>query len=203
MIEIAGYIGSILVSISLLMSNVLRLRFINMAGALIFVFYGLAIKAYAVFAANLFVAIVDIYYIYDLKSKKDIFKFIKTSPRDKLLKYFLSYNGRDIISFFPRFSDTDIEAAECFLIMRNLSVVGVFVFLRENKTIKVILDYIIADYRDLKTARCFYNSSQAAEEFYGFDKIAAETDNAEHIKYLKLLGFSQSPLNQMIFEKKI
>ncbi len=203
MIEIAGYAGSVLVAVSLLMSNVLRLRFINLAGALIFVFYGLAIKAYAVFAANLFVAIVDIYYIYALKSKKDIFKFIKISPQDKLLKYFLSYNGRDIISFFPRFSDAELDRAECFLIMRNLSAVGAFIFLRENKTIRVILDYIIADYRDLKTARCFYNSSQAAEEFSGFEKIAAETDNAQHIKYLKLMGFSQNPSNPMLFEKKI
>lgn len=203
MIELVGYIGSALVAVSLLMSNVLRLRVINLAGSLIFVFYGIFLKAYAVAIANLFVVFVDIYYIYSLRSRKDIFKFIKTNCKDKLLKYFLSYNGQDIMSFFPRFSDSDIENAECFLIMRNLSAVGAFIFVREDKTIRVILDYIITDYRDLKNARCFYNSSQAAEEFSGFEKIVAETDNPAHSRYLKLMGFSPNPSNAMLFEKKL
>lgn len=203
MIEILGYSGSVLVAVSLLMSNVFRLRVINLVGALIFVFYGLYIKAYAVFAANLFVACVDLYYIYALKNKKDIFKFIKISGRDKLLKYFLSYNGRDIINFFPRFSDADMDKAECFLIMRNLSAVGAFIFLREGKDINVILDYIIPDYRDLKNARCFYNSAQAAQEFYGFEKIKAVTDNKAHEKYLIAMGFSRNSSDPLLFEKKI
>lgn len=203
MLEIIGYIGSILVAISLLMSNVLRLRVINLIGSLIFVFYGFALRAYAVAIANLFVVIVDAYYIHSLKNKKDIFKFVKTSPQDSLLKYFLSYNGKDIISFFPRFTDISLDRAECFLIMRNISVVGAFIFRKEGKEIKVIVDYVIADYRDLKNAICFYNSAQVNAEFAGFEKIVAETDNKHHIKYLKLIGFEQSKLNPMIFEKKI
>ncbi len=203
MLEIIGYIGSILVAISLLMSNVFRLRVINLIGSLIFVFYGFALKAYAVAVANLFVVIVDAYYIHALKSKKDIFKFVKTSSQDTLLKYFLSYNGKDIISFFPRFTDVSLEKAECFLIMRNISAIGAFIFIKEGKEIRVILDYVMPDYRDLKNARCFYDSSQIASEFAGFEKIVAETDNKQHIKYLKLIGFEASDSNPMVFEKKI
>ncbi len=69
MVEIIGYTGSIVIAVSLLMKDALKLRIINMIGALLFVIYGIMIKAHAVWLVNLFIAVVDLYYIYELKKK--------------------------------------------------------------------------------------------------------------------------------------
>ena len=59
--EIVGYIGSALVAISLMMSNIWKLRWINLVGALFFVLYGLIVKVHPVVAVNAFIAVVDAY----------------------------------------------------------------------------------------------------------------------------------------------
>jgi len=74
MTELIGYAASALVAVSLLMSNVLRLRVLNLAGALVFVVYASLTGAWPVLVVNLFVAAIDLWYIILLKSKKDVFK---------------------------------------------------------------------------------------------------------------------------------
>ena len=54
-LQIIGYTGSVLVAVSLMMSNIVRLRWINLFGAGTFAIYGLLINAYPVFALNGFI----------------------------------------------------------------------------------------------------------------------------------------------------
>ena len=74
-IEIVGYTGSVLVAISLMMSNVWKLRWINLIGAATFSLYGLILGAYPVFGLNLFIVIIDAYYLILMAKKKDDFTF--------------------------------------------------------------------------------------------------------------------------------
>ena len=62
-IEILGYFASIMVAISFLMKSVRKLRFINIIGAICFVVYSVAIKAYPVALINLFTICVNTYYL--------------------------------------------------------------------------------------------------------------------------------------------
>ena len=62
MIELIGYAASVLVAVSLLTSNVLRLRVLNLAGAAVFVVYAALAQAWPVLAVNLFVAVVTFAY---------------------------------------------------------------------------------------------------------------------------------------------
>lgn len=87
--------------------------------------------------------------------------------------------------------------------MRNLIVVGIFAFKREENKIKIILDYVIKDYRDLKNAKSFFNSSQIREKFHDAIEIYTITDNSEHIKYLKQLGFEKKADEDFYYYKKI
>jgi len=48
LLELVGYAASALIAISLMMSSILRLRLINLAGAAAFATYGLLIRAYPV-----------------------------------------------------------------------------------------------------------------------------------------------------------
>lgn len=71
MIEILGYVASILVASSFFMKDVVILRTINTFGAIGFVIYGLLLPTYPVAFLNTLVAGANIYYIWQaLKQKK-------------------------------------------------------------------------------------------------------------------------------------
>lgn len=68
-IEIIGYIAMFLVGISFLMKNVRTLRFINLIGCLIFIFWGILINKPPVYILNSFIVLVNFYYLF-LRKKK-------------------------------------------------------------------------------------------------------------------------------------
>ncbi|WP_417764487.1 hypothetical protein [Shewanella chilikensis] len=64
--EWVGYLASVVVAISLMMSNIKRLRWWNLLGAALFVAYGVAIAAYPVALVNFFIVLIDAYYLVKL-----------------------------------------------------------------------------------------------------------------------------------------
>ena len=70
-IELVGYLASLLIAISLMMTDIFKLRIINSLGYLMFVIYGLNVKAYPVAFANVIIILINIYNIYKLKGVKE------------------------------------------------------------------------------------------------------------------------------------
>ena len=62
-IELYGYFGSSLIAVSLMMSNIIPLRWINLVGAGMFASYGVIIQAWPVAALNGFIVLIDIYHL--------------------------------------------------------------------------------------------------------------------------------------------
>ena len=71
-IEWIGYAASIMIGISMFMKDIVKLRFINLIGSLLFVIYGVIIKAYPVAIVNLVIVFVNIYYIYKILTKREV-----------------------------------------------------------------------------------------------------------------------------------
>ena len=203
MTELIGYAASALVALSLLTSNVLRLRVLNLAGALVFVVYAALTRAWPVLAVNLFVAGIDAWHIVALKSKKDVFKLMQVDVADPLLANFLAYHARGIWQFFPDFDLAALKAPRCIFILRNLLPVGLFVYTEEKPEIRVHLDYVAEDYRDLKSARYLFNRPQNPETFPGFTHFAAVGGSQKHADYLRRVGFFEDPARKGLFRKVI
>ena len=64
--EWVGYLASALVALSLMMSDIKKLRWWNLCGAALFVAYGVAIDAIPVALVNFFIVIIDCYYLVKL-----------------------------------------------------------------------------------------------------------------------------------------
>ncbi len=204
--EIIGYSGSFLIAISLLMSNIFKLRIINCIGAILFSTYGLLIKAPAVFLLNFFIAVINIYYIFVLKTKKDVFKFIKSEQQNKILEFFINYNLKDIKNFFPDFGTKILQQdVKCFLILRNLVLVGIFIFKKENEKAEILVDYVTKEYRDFKNATAFFNSEEIKQEFKDLHikQLFIFSENEKYNKYLKKIGFQKSVNNNKIFYRNL
>ncbi|AVT48496.1 MULTISPECIES: YgjV family protein [Shewanella] len=69
--EWVGYLASVVVAISLMMSNIKKLRWWNLIGAALFVAYGVAIGAYPVALVNFFIVLIDTYYLVKLYREAD------------------------------------------------------------------------------------------------------------------------------------
>ncbi|MCX5784693.1 MAG: hypothetical protein NTX59_03295 [Elusimicrobia bacterium] len=203
MIEIIGYLASALIAVSLLTSNVWRLRLLNFLGAAIFSLYGFLAGAWPVLTVNLFIAGVDLYYLIQLRARKDIFQLMDVPPSDRLLENFLAYHAKDIWAFFPDFSLKAVENPRCVFILRNLLPVGLFIYTVETPDIRVHLDYVVEDYRDLKSARYLFNRPQNAETFRGYAAFTALSGSLKHSAYMRRVGFEEDPLKKGFFRKKI
>ncbi|MCG8481308.1 MAG: hypothetical protein MI724_19595 [Spirochaetales bacterium] len=129
--ELAGYIASILVALSLLMSSILALRVLNLIGAVAFVIYGVMVESIPVMITNGFITLIDIYYLVRMvKPDLNGVRYISIGVEKKsYLDDFIVHHFEDIRRFFPDFSTGRVT--ECFesggrgyLAFKDLTVVG-------------------------------------------------------------------------------
>lgn len=66
LIEWVGYGASLFIAISLLMTDLVKLRIINSIGCLLFVIYGFTVGAYPVAIANIIIILINLYHLYKL-----------------------------------------------------------------------------------------------------------------------------------------
>ena len=59
-----GYLASLVLMISFLMKNIIKLRIINSIGAILFIFYGIMLlTSWPIIITNIFILGVNIYYL--------------------------------------------------------------------------------------------------------------------------------------------
>ena len=203
--EIIGYVGSLLVAVSLSMKNIRYLRRINFFGAFFFSIYGLLIEAYPVFVLNGYITVIDIYYLYKMYRAKEDFKLVPVLDKKHLyLNEFLEYYSGDIEIYFPNYKNLNFVELSCFFVLRDLRPVGLLVIEeREGKEIEIHLDYAIPDYRDLKSGKYVFNSEMKYFKTKGYKTVSTISSVRKHQKYLANIGFERSSENGEHFIKNI
>lgn len=202
LIEIVGYLGSVLIAVSLTMSNILKLRWINFFGASTFAVYGAIIGAYPVLVLNGYIAIVDIYYLVGMYRQHDYFKLTPADgPDDNYLRLFWNFYKDDIQKIFPKFDIDKYRNANFYFILRNLVPTGLFVYEEiEDETIHILLDYSLPDYRDLKNAKFIFFTTDFMNK-RGYKRLVTESHRKIHDRYLKKIGFER--VEENIFAKSV
>ncbi len=197
MLELFGYLASLVTVISLMMGNIVRLRMLNLAGALALAAYSAAIHAWPLVAVNAIIAVVDLYHLWRLTLRRETFTLVRVLPDDAaFLQPFLKLYREDIARFFPEFDLAEISGPRCVFILRDLAPVGLFIYADEgNKTARIHLDYVIPAYRDLKAARFFYNRSWQLFLDEGFRELVVRNPVPAHERYCRKVGFGPSLTN--------
>lgn len=192
LVEVVGYLASVLVAISLMMSSIVKLRIINLIGSLIFTFYGIIISAYPVALVNGFIAIVNVYYLFEIFSAREYFDVLEVEPDSEYLKYFLSFHQKEIKKYVPNFS-FDSGNNRVIFVLRNSVPAGLVCAKNiDDETVFVNLDYVIPGYRDFKIGRYVY------KKFFkenNIRKIFTYPGNETHNKYLRKMGFVKTIFN--------
>ena len=191
-LEALGYIASLIIMISFLMSSIVKLRWFNLIGALAMATYGYFIHALPVLTINSAIVIVNSYYLIKMYSEKDFFKILEIPNNDKYLQHFLEYYRNDIKKFFPDFEYIPNENSICFYVLRNTVTAGVFIGKREDDgTLFIQLDYVVPEYRDFKTAGYIFSGHEKYFLTKGYKRFFTYACENKHDNYLQKIGFEK------------
>lgn len=204
--EWLGYLASLIVAISLLMKSLLRLRWINTAGSLVFAVYGFLIGAYPVGGFNAVIVCINIYFLIRIYRTQETFELMEVRADDLYLPRFLQFHHADITRFFPAFDATrflqpDKEAGAVpdsrttvgFYILRDMTTAGLFLGkLDTDGQLEIHLDYVVPAYRDYKSGRFLFSTCRNRLANLGVRRLIARAGSKTHGEYLLRMGFSLS-----------
>ncbi len=189
--EIVGYVASLLVVVSLAMSSLIRLRIVNLAGALLFAVYGALISAWPIVITNGVIAVIDVYFLWKALRDEASFGLLAVRPDSAYLRQFLDFYAGDIRMFLPDFDPGDLRNDDVVrLLLRNAVPIGVFVGRpADDGTLEVLVDYVIPEYRDFKTGRFLYRNRAERFRQAGYRQLIARGGSPRHDAYLEKMGF--------------
>lgn len=176
-----------------MMSGIIKLRIINLTGAIFFIAYGIIIHAYPIAVVNSVICLVDIYYLYDIFKVKEYFRILEVYHDSDYLNYFLEFHKIEIKKYIPSFIFSQSDDKTVFFILRNSIPAGlIYTHRRSDNSLFIELDFVIPGYRDLKIGKYVYRNI--------FDKTKASKlfsypGNSGHELYLKKMGFEKTELD--------
>lgn len=185
------------------MSSVKRLRWINLIGSVIFAVYGFLIHALPVGVMNLGIVIINTYYLYQMYSKKDYFTLLKLGNQTEYFNHFMSFYKENIESFMEVEKDLEDPKYIKLFILRNTVPAGVVVTkIRNDKTLEIVIDYVIPAYRDFKIGNFLYEGQKDFFISQGYDTLLTKPGNEKHQNYLKRMGFIPETVNDEFYYLK-
>ncbi len=187
--EIIGYLASVVVAISLMMTRIIKLRWINFVGSSLFSIYGFLIQSYPVALLNGFIAIVNIYYLIQIYKSKEFFRILESKKNSNYLQYFLDFYKTEIVKFNPKFDFIINEKDKVFYILRDMVPAGLIIGEIENLNINIKLDFVTPIYRDFKIGKFLYQDHKTFLKNLGFESITTKSSSESQAQYLQKMGF--------------
>ncbi len=187
LIEIFGYIGSVLVVVSMLMSSVVKLRIFNMIGSVISGIYALISGAIPLMVMNVCLIAINLYNLYKLLKTTKEYDLVESSVEDTFLQYFVERYKEDIKVYFPEFDVNVRDYDTSFLVCCNGTPAGLFLGKKlEDGVVDIGIDYSTPVYRDCSVGTFLY----AKLPGHGVKKLQfAQRGAEEHMAYMSKMGF--------------
>ncbi|WP_340106899.1 hypothetical protein [Rhodohalobacter sp. 8-1] len=188
--ELIGYAASLLVAVSLMMSNIIKLRIVNLVGSATFSLYGILIGSIPVAAMNGFIVLVNIYYLTQIYSAVEYFKILKVSSGSEYLKAFLNFYKDQIDTFQPDFNFSRLDNDLIVFVLRDMIPAGLLVGnVTKEGTLVVDLDFVVPQFRDFKIGRFLFDENRSFFSERGIHEIVATPGSQKHNDYLQEMGF--------------
>ncbi len=193
-IPLIGYAASILLAISLLVTNDIKFRWLNTGGCVCFIVYGIFINAFPIILTNSILFLINLFYLIKIYNAKEDFELIEFKGGEKLVYKFLSFYKKDITKYFPAYVHDENENNLKFVVLRDLVIANIFVArLDNNGSAFVELNYTVPKYRDYKVGEFIFISEQKFLISKGVHSLIYKVvSNKQHEKFLKVMGFKKT-----------
>jgi hypothetical protein len=189
--ELVGYTASVLIAVSMMMSSIVRLRVINLLGAVAFTVYGFCIGAYPVAGLNAFIVVVNLGFLWRLLRAQEYFQLLELKPDSVYLPYFLKFYRAEVLRAVPDFVHQPTARQLAVFILRDCSPVGVLLAEQSaDGVLRVTLDFVIPNYREVKIGRFLFVEQAEFFRSRGVKEIVITPRTAEFGAYLGQVGFA-------------
>lgn len=193
-LEWYGYLASLVVFISLTMSSIIKLRIFNFVGCLIFAHYGLLTGLLPVTLANLSIAMINIYFLYQIYRTKEQFNLVEAEIDSAYYQHFLSVNQTEIKKQVSLQELKEVNTS--FYMLRNNNIAGILAGYKEKDgTLTLFVDYVTPEYRDFKLGVYYYNEHPEFLKDKGITSLKSDANNKDHQLYLEKMGFVAHDIN--------
>lgn len=207
-LEIIGWVGSVLVVVSLMQARVLRFRWLNFAGSVIATAYNTIVGIWPFAAMNAVIAVIDAYWLWRLTRERhdaDVYEVVPVGAGDHYLRHVLGVHADDIARYYPSFrhpgeargdagGDAPGAAAGgrwAYLVLRGDETVGVVVVRDVGAGVgEVELDWVTPRFRDFAPGEFVYRRSGAFAGT-GLRTLLVAEDARDTGPYLERVGFAR------------
>jgi len=195
-----GYLASLVILVSLTMSSIIKLRWINFVGCILFATFGFLIDSLPTALMNVGISVINLYFLYNIYNTKEEFKLVEAEIDSKYFNHFLEVNEEEIKK---QISKEELKKQNKALYMlRDNNIAGILVGeKKENGKFFIKVDYVTPPYRDYKLGKFFFNEHTEFFKKNGIDTLIATATEDSHRQYLKKIGFNE--IKKDIYEKII
>jgi len=190
-VELVGYVGSLLIIVSMTRTSILHLRLIGLGGSMVFLVYSILIGAYPIAVVNVVIIGVHLFFLRQLLSKRtEFFTSLELNKDSRYLRHFLEFHGADIESHQPGFEFAARDDQVRIFILRDIVPAGLFIGrVCSDDSIEVELDYVVPQYRDFKVAEYLYSDRSEIFNKRSRRRIWTRPGSHVHVEYFERLGF--------------
>jgi len=186
--ELIGYTGSLIIAVSMLMTSILKMRWMIFSGNVVFIVYGTLIGAYPIIALNGFNLVVNAYFIWQAYKLQGNYAVLAANLNAPMLERFLVYYADDIRKYFPGFSRFETDDV-VFLIVKGTAVISVAGFRRNSDgSYNVVIDYVANTHRNMKPGKLLFERENVFA-LLNTDAIYAQSFHLRHTVYLRRMKF--------------
>jgi hypothetical protein len=187
--EYIGYLASLFLIISLIVSGDIKFRIYNSLGCIAFIIYGACLNVWPVILTNALLLGINIIYLSKQFNYKEKFEIVEIENDDKFLQKFLSFYGDDIKTFLPKFDGSNLTGNYTFVVLRDLVIANVFsAKILDNGDAQVALNYTTKKYRDYKVSKFIFEKEKSNLLAKGIKRIVY--DKTQQQAFKKLLGLN-------------
>lgn len=195
-LEAIGWVGSAVLVVSLLQTQLLRLRSINLVGCLVLIGYNAALAVWPMVGLNVVLALINIVYLWRMvRTRHDdtAFQVLQVAPQDAYLRHILGLFADDIEKHNPGFAHDPDDLNEdrlAFLVQQGAETVGVVLVEDAGRgTAQVRLDWVTPSHRDLSPGEFVYRTSGLFTS-RGFTRVLSPAGMVA--PYYERIGFRRS-----------
>ena len=205
LLDIFGWISSILVVVSLMVARVLRFRVLNFVGAAMATVVNAMLGIWPFAVMNGVIAVIDVYWIWKLLSERHdeaAYQVVEVGIDDAYLAYLLKVRADDVRASHPTFRAPGGDAGRvavgdagaersAFLVLRGDETVGMVLVRDAGEGVgEVELDYVTERFRDFTPGEFVYRSSGVFPA-KGFQRLRMVEDVAGSRDYYERVGFTK------------
>lgn len=186
LIEAFGYLGSLLVLVSMLMTSVVKLRIINTIGSVIFTIYAFIIKSYPTALMNFCLVLINLRFLWKMSRMDKEYEIVECDRNDVLLRYLVDHYRSDINKIFPGIDLNLRQIDRAYVVLCQGKPVGITLGNAEDDdTLDLKLDYTIPEFRDFSIGSFLFDYLKKKD----VRKVVYKGPDENHLAYLNNQDF--------------